>query len=276
MPTPIGTLIGAARLGSLGSRTAAAAVLLWATACSALPTSSFSFPPSASLPADASPSLPSELEGSEAVEFLSTDGVKLEGRLFGSGSVAVVLAHGTALVAQASWYPFARTLVDHGYLAMTFDFRGFCPGGAGGCSEGTLVPPDTWQDLMGAVELVRERGAEKVFVIGASLGARSCVWAASRPGVDLDGVVGVSTPKTAAAAYSPAYDFTADVIGDIKEPILFVAGDQDETFAAEATDLYEWANEPKQLAIVSSAAHGAPLLQGATAEIVLKFLTDHS
>lgn len=221
--------------------------------------------------------LPPELEGSEAVAFLSTDGVNLDGRVFGSGTAAVVLAHGSVDDAQGSWYPFARKLADVGYLAMTIDLRGFCPGGLNGCSEGQTVPPDTWQDVMGAVAFLRNNGAANVFVIGASPGARSCVWAASRPDVTLDGVVGVSTPERAAAAYQPEYDFTADVIGSIHAPILFVAGDRDENYAAEAMAMYEWANEPKELAIVRSGVHGAGLLEDPkVSEAVLSFLRDHS
>lgn len=271
------------RRGTGMSRLALVTLCLLLAACS---TSAPTRTPLASLPTQAprptptpgpTPTLPPELQGSDAVQFRSTDGVKLEGRVFGSGSVAVVLAHGSVADGQGSWYPFARTLTDHGYVAMTLDLRGFCPGGLNGCSEGTTVPPDTWQDVMGAVQLIRERGATKVFVMGASLGARSCVWAASRPGTNLDGVIGISTPKNAVAAYQPAYDFTAEVIGAIHVPILFVAGDHDESYAAEATVMYGWANEPKKLAIVSSATHGAPLLQDPTAaNIVLDFLREHS
>jgi len=193
--------------------------------------------------------------------------------------VGVVLAHGAAEdgQAQGEWFPFARKLADQGYMAMTLDLRGYCPGGLNGCSEGTTIGPDTWQDVMGAVQLLRERGATKVFAMGASGGARSCVWAASRPGTNLDGVIGVSTPQNAIAAYRPGYDFTAKVIGAIHAPILFVAGDQDHSYAAEATTMYGWANQPKKLAIVGSADHGALLLQnpGAVAA-VLDFLHEHS
>lgn len=191
--------------------------------------------------------------------------------------VGVVLAHGAVDNGEASWYSFAQTLSDHGYIALTVDLRGFCPGGINGCSDGTQYPPDTWQDVIGAAQFLRGRGVAQVFLMGASLGARSCVWAASRPGAKLDGVIGVSTPEYAVAAYRPAYDFTADVIGGIHVPILLVAGDRDEDLAAEATEMFGWANEPKTLTIVKSAAHGAPLLQDPDAAAsVLQFLREQS
>ena len=90
-------------------------------------------------------------------------------------------------------------------------------------------------------------------------------------------MIGASTPKNAVAAYRPEYDFTADVIGNIHVPILFVAGDQDESYAAEASVMHEWANEPKKLSIVSSTVHGAELLQDPNVSVVvLTFLHDHS
>jgi dienelactone hydrolase len=256
------------------------AVVFTAACASPSMTSTSGASPSTRVPASTAPptpTLPPELQGSEMVQFLSLDRVQLEGRVFGSGSVGVVLAHGSVANAQGSWYSVARTLADQGYVAMTLNLRGFCPGALNGCSKGTLVPPDTWQDVMGAVEFLRGRGVAKVFVMGASLGARSCVWAASRPGVDLDGVIGISTPKNAVASYRPEYDFTVDVIGAIRVPILFVAGDRDESYAAEATVMYEWANEPKKLAIISSGVHGAGLLQDPTTlSIVLDFLRDQT
>ena len=75
--------------------------------------------------------------GSRAVSFESSDGVELDGRLFGEGGTGVVLAH-MRPADQRSWYAFARRLADQGYLVLTFDFRGTCPGGEGGCSSGEL------------------------------------------------------------------------------------------------------------------------------------------
>lgn len=220
--------------------------------------------------------LPPELQGSEAVHFQSLDAIDLEGRLFGSAPVGVVLAHGAVDDGEGSWYAFARTLADHGYVALTLDLRGFCPGGDNGCSGGTQSPPDTWQDVLGAARFLNAKGVSAVFLIGASLGARSSVWAASRPGVKVSGVIGISTPEYAVAAYRPAYDFTPSVIGAIHVPILLVAGDQDENLAAQATEMYGWANEPKKLAIVASPSHGAGLLQDPVASsMVLDFLQEN-
>jgi pimeloyl-ACP methyl ester carboxylesterase len=68
-----------------------------------------------------------DLSGSEAVSFQSRDGVALEGRLFGHGTSAVVLSH-MLPADQRSWFDFADRLAEQGYLVLTFDFRGYCPG----------------------------------------------------------------------------------------------------------------------------------------------------
>jgi dienelactone hydrolase len=193
--------------------------------------------------------------------------------LFGGGEVAVVLAHGSFESGQASWVSYARTLAGEGYLVLTLNLRGYCPGGDGGCSGGDRNPPETWRDVAAATEYLRSRGTERVFLIGASLGARSCLWAASKPEVTIAGVVGVSTPLKAAGSYSPAYDFTPTVIAAIEEPKLLLAGDQDEGYAAEAETMLEWAAEPKHLTVLPTAAHGPDLLAVPSAGVaVLDFL----
>ena len=77
------------------------------------------------------------LEESTPVTFDSTDGVQLAGRLFGPEHprTGVVLAH-MLPADQSSWFEFADVLAGNGYGVLTFDFRGYCPGGDAGCSDG--------------------------------------------------------------------------------------------------------------------------------------------
>ena len=87
-------------------------------------------------------------EGSKEITFESTDGVTLSGRLFGpnEGSAGIVLAH-MFPSDQSAWYFFANRLGEQGYRVLTFDFRGYCPGGDAGCSEGEKNIPAIWQDV---------------------------------------------------------------------------------------------------------------------------------
>jgi pimeloyl-ACP methyl ester carboxylesterase len=229
---------------------------------------------SAQATATTSAAPPSQAEtGFEPIAFSTNDGVAIEGRLFGEGDVGVVLAHGSFDSGQGSWVSYARALAAEGYLVLTLNLRGYCPGGDGGCSGGERNPPETWRDVVAAVDYLRERKTATVFVMGASLGARSCLWAASRPGVTVAGVIGVSTPEKAAGDYSPGYDFTPEIIAAIEEPKLFMAGDRDGGIAAEAQTMLGWATEPKYLTVLPTAAHGPDLLTlpGAS-KAVLDFL----
>jgi pimeloyl-ACP methyl ester carboxylesterase len=248
------------------------------------PARSVTMPPTSVAPSVApSVSLPAELEGSEAAAFETTDGVHLEGRLFGSGTVGVILAHGTFEEAQGSWYPFAHRLATRGYRVLTFDFRGFCPGGFYGCSGGALIPPETWHDVAAATEFLFGRGVTTIFLMGSSLGAHTILWAAAQPGVDVAGVIPVSAPELAASPYSPAYDLTPAVLARIDVPKLFLAGRDEPVFADEARSLYADSQEPKRLVLLPSGLHGSELLSGAepsvtrvATRLVLQFIAANS
>ena len=68
----------------------------------------------------------SPLQG-EPVAFAASDGIGLTGRVFGEGSIGVVLAHmGRPGDMQADFYPLARALAERGYLALTYNRRGVC------------------------------------------------------------------------------------------------------------------------------------------------------
>src|SRR5262245_39868702 len=85
------------------------------------------------------------LDDSTAVTFPSADGVALAGRLFGpdTATTGVVLAH-MLPADQSSWFDFADRLGGSGYRVLTFDFRGYCPGGVAGCSEGRKDVAASW------------------------------------------------------------------------------------------------------------------------------------
>jgi alpha-beta hydrolase superfamily lysophospholipase len=211
-------------------------------------------------PSAASPT-PAALRGSRVVRFDADDGVHIEGRIFGTGAVAVLLVHGAESEAQTTWFPLAPALVNHGYRVMTINLRGYCGPGVIGCSGEGLVtnPPDTPRDVAAAVKVLRAEGVEKVFAMGASLGAHSVLWAASHPGPEIAGVIIVSAGRHAAAAY-PNYTVTPQALGTIRGPKLFLDGELDREAAADAQETYKLATQPKQLVIFpNSGLHGADI-----------------
>jgi pimeloyl-ACP methyl ester carboxylesterase len=217
---------------------------------------------------------PDPLAGSHAVTFAATDGLSLEGRLWGKGTNAVVLVHGNSrAVGQGEWFRFAAVLATKGYSVLTFDLGGFCPGRGYGCSGSDRSTVDTWLDVAGAVDFVRAQGGQKVFLIGGSLGGHTVLWAAAQPSVDVEGVVALSAPQNALGGPELHYDLTPDVLGQIHVPKLFIAARQDveEGYspAADAQSMYDASPQPKELLVLGSSLHASDLLTIASGDRTL-------
>jgi len=207
-----------------------------------------------------------DLSGSEAVSFPSRDGVELEGRLFGQGASAVVMSH-MLPADQRSWFDLADRLAEQGYLVLTYDFRGYCPGGDGGCSSGERDISAIWQDVLGAVDLVRSRGATNVVLIGASMGGTASLVAAGEEGADLEAVITLSAPLSIEGLSADAALLQRLPVGK-----LFIAGVGDAAAAAAAEELYAISPPPKRVEIVAADDHGTDLLTGAQAEVVKRLI----
>ena len=124
------------------------------------------------------------LADSQAVTFTTSDGVELAGRLFGpeDATAGVVLAH-MLPADQSSWFEFADRLGDLGYRALTFDFRGYCPGGVAGCSEGEKASPGSGRTLRAAVGYLQGSGGQaRSGSSGRAWAARRRSWSRRRPG----------------------------------------------------------------------------------------------
>ena len=204
------------------------------------------------------------LEDSRAVSFQSADGVKLAGRLFGPehARTGIVLAH-MLPSNQSSWFEFADMLAGNGYAVLTFDFRGYCPGGDAGCSEGSKNVAQIWQDVSGSVAYLRGRGVSSVALVGASMGGTASLVVAGMEGNGVVAVVSLSAPQSIGGlAAGP------DVLASVSAAKLFIAGNADGVAAQAAQAFYDGSPQPKSLQIVTSADHGTDLLEGNQAEIV--------
>jgi pimeloyl-ACP methyl ester carboxylesterase len=192
------------------------------------------------------------LATSDPVRFRGAGGVRLEGRVFGSGDVGVVLGH-MRPGDQSQWFGFAALLADQGYAVLTYDRRGVCPGGDLGCSDGNAS--DTgWQDLAYAVDLLRDRGAGKVAVGGASLGAMESLYALSR-GLNADGLIWLS-----------GVDLYAGVpvtrqVRAVRVPKLLAVGEFDSGAAALRPAVERAAPPPTQVVLLDTGEHGTDILE---------------
>jgi alpha-beta hydrolase superfamily lysophospholipase len=200
-----------------------------------------------------------EAKEPQPVDFKATDGVPLRGYLFGSGSSAVILTH-MYPADQKSWFPLARKLAEKGYLAMTFDCRGY------GESGGSKVVAEIDRDLEGAYRLLRPK-TKKIFLMGASMGGTASIRVAARSRTA--GVVSLSAPMAFKGLDA------REAIGKIEVPCLFVSAEGDGYAYAAAHEFYKAAKSPKrQLLIVPGPEHGTRLFSSPSGEKVEKAIFD--
>lgn len=204
------------------------------------------------------PSSPPDSPGSSTVRFTSFGGVELDGRLFeAEGATAgVVLAH-MQPADQSSWFDYADTLADDGYRTLTFNFRGTCPGGDAGCSQGEADPAMLWRDVQAAVRYLRTNGTPRVAVIGASTGGTAALDAAARPGSSMGAVATLSAPIT-----TGTLTVTPETLVAATPAKLFLAGALDAAAATDAQRMYDQSVPPKRVEILPSDDHGTDLLAG--------------
>jgi pimeloyl-ACP methyl ester carboxylesterase len=179
----------------------------------------------------------------EVVEFRTTDGVLLEGTIYGEGADGIVLAHMRS-ADRSTWEPFAEVAAGNGFRVLTFDFRGY------GDSEGerdTLLDVD----LTAAIEHLERNGVENVVVMGASMGGTAAINVASE--LDLAGIVSLSAP----AAFQGLS--ALDVASNVEEPAMFIAAADDQPYADDATAMAAAAADTRRLNIVDGRAHGTIL-----------------
>lgn len=191
----------------------------------------------ASLPASATP-----------YSFVAEDGLTLQGHLFGSGPVAVILAHAFNKD-ESSWYPLADDLARRGFQVLTFNFRGFTG------SQGTKDATKLDLDVAAAVKAMREQqGAMAVFLVGASLGGTASLKVAAR-----ERVAGVVTLSALMESRGLAVD---QDVPRITAPKLFLASQRDTSASQSARDFTGLAQEPKQTIYRTGDSHGADMLKG--------------
>ena len=207
--------------------------------------------------------------GSREVSFEAPGGVRLEGRLFGKGPVAVVLSH-MYPTDQRSWWPFAARLAEDGYSALTYNFRGYCPGGPAGCSEGEREIPRIWQDVVAAVGFVRSQGATSVVLIGASMGGTASLVAAAQDDLGVVAIVTLSAPVSFEGLTA-----TPDVLARVTAAKFFVAAAADATAAEAAQALHAQSPQPKRVDILPTDDHGTELLEGSQSGILQTKILDY-
>jgi pimeloyl-ACP methyl ester carboxylesterase len=195
----------------------------------------------------------------------TSDGVELAAAQFGSGARGLVLVHQTGSD-LCGWWSHARTWADAGYHVLAMDLR---------CSGFSECPSsnDYVADTTAAVKAVRDAGASKVVLVGASMGASTVLAAGGHLGDQVDGVVSLSAPST-------TIDGGGGEVGTFKAPLLMVYAKLDASTlrAADAQAFVSAAQTTeKELLAVEGTGHGWALLQdGAIVARVNTFLGAHA
>lgn len=191
---------------------------------------------------------PTERDGppvsERAVQFATSDGLALSGRLFGDGRVGVVLAH--MLPADASsWYPMARRLAREGYLALAFNFRGYA--GSQGVKSTTKAP----SDIKAARDLLVRSGARTYAFVGASTGGTAAIVAAE-----------TQDPMALVIISAPLRFGGLDAVlaaGRLQRPVLLLAANDDQP-AIQSLETFSRALPNPDTKVFDGSAHGTNLL----------------
>jgi uncharacterized protein len=175
----------------------------------------------------------------EDVTITTADGLDLVGCLYGEGSTAIVCSH-ESRSSKADFATAGPVLAAEGFMVLAYDNRG------DGESEQGLRA-DRVLDLLAAIELVRARGAEKVVLLGASRGGTLSLDAATQTEVDATVTLSAPPPNDGPAA-----------VAAVTAPSLYVNSENDR-FADSTQEMFEAANQPKEVEIYPGANHGVAL-----------------
>ena len=152
---------------------------------------------------------------------------------------------------------------SQGFGAVFVSYRGY------GASTGTISEQGFITDALAAYDALIARGVkpEAIAVVGESLGTGVAVQlAAQRPVAAL----ALEAPFTAAVDVAAEIYWwlpvgllmkdqfrSRDVIGNVKAPLLIQHGDADRTIpVAQGRQLFDMANEPKELVVIPGEDHG--------------------
>ncbi|HKD33818.1 MAG TPA: hypothetical protein VKB73_10140 [Gaiellaceae bacterium] len=196
-------------------------------------------------------------ERAAALRFFTADDRQLVGVQLGSGPVGIVLAHGSN-GSLCEWIGYARELAADGYRVLAYD--------AGPEFNGVGL------DAEGATEALRRAGAQRVVIMGSSLGALAALVAGAALPVQPDAVVSLSAPD------SLGYLHGLDAVARLRSPVLFMAAQEDEPFSDDARELYAAAaSADKQLHVVPGLVHGSGLLEDPSLKAtVWSFIASHT
>ena len=268
------------RLGALPrtlGRICVLSLLVTVAACSAGPETASPPTPTAQSVVDASPP-PAERcrkpdDGTVAkVIVTAADGVRLVGAEWGDGPRGVVLLHqrGSNL---CGWWDYATELAQAGFHVLAIDYRNSAFSERG--------EADLTRDALAAVEWLKAAGAERVVLMGASLGAATAMVTVGRHPDAVSGVVTLSLPPeidvTGVDDANPATPEAAAPL--ITVPLLMCWATSDPSAVDPQPFVDDAPAADKQVVTREGRYHGWELLRDGPYDVrpeVLAFLERHA
>jgi pimeloyl-ACP methyl ester carboxylesterase len=200
----------------------------------------------------------------QAVTFAAEDGTTLNGRWYGDGSTAVVLAN-MSDNDPAAWDAYAPELAGSGVSVLTFSYR--YAGGRGFSSDDA---DNAVRDLEAAVAYTLSRGAERLVLVGASLGGMAVAKLADPVGADAVIILGAPNRRSEFALRVTDAEMAA-----ITAPKLFIVSEDDPNVPPEQTrPLYDAAKAPRRWVSFPSTAHGTQLLASPHGDQVRRLIAE--
>lgn len=185
------------------------------------------------------------------ITFTTPDNAIIEGTLYGAGDTAVIFS--VMGNCKRGWEDMANIVAQNGMTALTYQWHGCRESGSANETELKKFV----NDLRGAINFMREQGAKKIILVGASLGG--CASAKLAAESQADGLIVVASPPEI-----PQFDFeilSADINTNI--PKLFITAENDKVVSqAETRTLFDLAAEPKEWQTYPGSAHGTDLFDG--------------
>jgi alpha-beta hydrolase superfamily lysophospholipase len=211
---------------------------------------------SAFAPGNLTAAPPEDIRAIHGVTFETPDGATITGELYGSGETAVLFS--VMGNCRRGWDELAQLMAAQGLMTLTYRWRD-C-GESGPVNEAELFR-NFVNDARGAIGFVRDQGAQKVILAGASLGGLASAKLAIE--AQASGLIIFASP-----AEVPGWEFRieeSDLNTDI--PKLFLTSENDTVVPIRSSrELYDLAAQPKEWQTYPGYEHGTDLFDSESGE----------
>ena len=207
-------------------------------------------PATTPIPPTVTPSPAPAKKAPELVTFTTPDGASLQGTLYGVGETAVIFS--VMGDCKRGWEEMADLVSQYNIMTLTYQWRA--------CTAyGTIIEndlPKFVDDLRGAINFMRQQGAKKIILAGASLGGVASAKLAVE--TSPNGLIIVAAPRE-------IEDWNFEIgLGDVNidMPKLFITAENDSVVSPERSrELFDLLAEPKEWQTYPGTAHGTDLFE---------------